>query len=175
MTHEPETAPPKHPHRAWCFTVFNPTEEAEEALRQLSEKDTVVRCTIGREVCPTSGTPHLQGYLRLARAVRFTGIRKLLPPGSHIEARRSSKECEATAYCLKDGNVFIDKGFDCDTTDSYSSRAAEALAIISEIDSGETYASIYTKHRLFCFFNRKFVLDQIADRLGVTGSNSKQV
>lgn len=156
-------ATPKNPRRSWCFTVFNPDESAESVVRDLASRADVRRCAVGRERCPTTGTPHLQGYVGFRRSVRFAGVRKLLPPGAHIEAREALKECEASQYCLKDGDVLVDVGLDSDADGVHLSKHDECDQVISEIEQGESYGQIRKRHRQFVFWFRRNVFDYIKD------------
>jgi len=63
---------------------------------------------IGSEICPSSGRPHLQGYLELVKQSRLAKLKKVLPPGVHIESRRGTQK-QAIQYCQKDSN-WIDWG-----------------------------------------------------------------
>lgn len=90
--------------RRWCFTVNNPPNGAAlPALISAAEY-----LVVGHEVAPTTGTPHLQGYVFLKRKTRFTGVQKLLPPGAHIEAAGGTHE-QNRDYCSKSGN-FVEHG-----------------------------------------------------------------
>lgn len=149
---------PRHPVRAWCFTVFNPTDDVVVEVLKLADYDSVKRLAVGREVCPQTGTPHLQGYIRLSRAVRFAGIKKLLPAGAHVEARRAVREADASKYCLKDGNVLINHGVDCDADTRRPSRYDEADQVIAEIESGAGLGLIRSRHKQFYFWWRSNVV-----------------
>jgi len=50
-----------------------------------------------KEVAPTTGTPHLQGYCELSKQTRFGTLIQLLPEGIHIESRKGTQE-QAIAY-----------------------------------------------------------------------------
>jgi len=50
-----------------------------------------------KEVAPTTGTPHLQGYVELSKRTRFGTLIQSLPEGIHIEPRKGSQE-QAIAY-----------------------------------------------------------------------------
>lgn len=155
---------PDVPLRAWCFTVFNPTPEVEEkvvALQFLSE-----RLVVGREKCPETGTLHLQGYIRTEKSHRFTGIKKLLPDGAHVEPRKG-RESQATAYCKKDGQVLVDKGIDVDRGKDDSkkrTRDEELDEILEEIEKGEKYGAIRNRHKKFFFWHRRNVVDFLYDQ-----------
>lgn len=86
--------------RAWCFTINNYV-----ALPEI--RDGVRYLTFGREVAPTTGTPHLQGYVYYDNSVRLARVRKDFP-GAHIEKAKGSFE-QNQAYCQKDGD-FVELG-----------------------------------------------------------------
>lgn len=163
------TAIPKVPLRAWCFTVFNPTAEIEEQMRSLESQ--AVRLVVGREKCPTTGTPHLQCYIRLHKSIRFAAMKKLLPDGSHIEPRKGT-ETEASTYCKKDGDILIDKGVDHDSGAEKKHRDDEADEIIEEIEKGESYGRIRNRHKRFCFWHRRNVLDYMRDERRCTADQN---
>jgi len=50
-----------------------------------------------KEIAPTTGTPHLQGYCELSKQTSFGTLIQDLPRGIHIEPRRGKQE-EAIAY-----------------------------------------------------------------------------
>lgn len=151
-----------NPLRAWCFTLNNPSEDDERLVRSLADLPHVVRLAVGREVAPTTGTRHLQGYVRFSRGVRFSGVKKLVPR-AHIEPRQAKKECQASQYCLKDGDPLIDHGIDSDTDRVTLSRNAEAMEIIGEIEKGLTYGQIRNRHKLFCFWWRRNVREYLTE------------
>lgn len=90
--------------RGFVFTYNNPpadvsgTDDALDAyLHQLGAKYAIC----GREVAPTTGTPHLQGYVYFKNPRAIANIRKLLV-GCHVEpAKGSPAQCRK--YCIKDG------------------------------------------------------------------------
>lgn len=53
------------------------------------------------EICPTTGTPHVQGYVRFNNRMRFNQLQALLPHGAHIEPARDPEHVNK-AYCSKD-------------------------------------------------------------------------
>lgn len=91
--------------RGWCFTSNNPTEEDEHRIFDLAHHARYV--VAGRETAPTTGTPHLQGFVYFDNPRRFSGVRKLLPPGTHIEPKSiRSTFLECSDYCKKNGDFF---------------------------------------------------------------------
>jgi len=88
--------------RDWCFTINNYQNLAPGVLATLKEKMSAGKYWIlGKEVCPTTGTPHLQGFFWLENARTWSAIRRMLAPtGAWF------KKCRGTAwqnfvYCSK--------------------------------------------------------------------------
>lgn len=90
--------------RNWVFTTNNYTDESLTCLRDLSCRYLVY----GKELAPTTNTPHLQGFVVWENAKSLSASRRLLPPGSHIiRARGTPAECRT--YCTKDGD-WVERG-----------------------------------------------------------------
>lgn len=83
--------------RAWCFTLNNPSAGC---LSEVSEACSYI-CA-GSEVAPSTGTPHLQGFVYFKDGKSFSSVLSLLP-GAHIEVMRGTFQ-EAIDYCKKDGD-----------------------------------------------------------------------
>lgn len=82
-----------------CFTHNNPTRE-DKARYQCLFPSTANYVVFGNEV-GESGTPHLQGFIKLSDAKTYRELHTLLP-GAHIEGARSP--VAAIKYCKKDGD-----------------------------------------------------------------------
>lgn len=87
--------------RRWIFTWNNYTD-ADETSLQAEEKFCYL--TYGREVAPTTGTRHLQGYLVLRRAVRFSQLHREFPRLHWEPAICSEAKCKR--YAQKCGDFF---------------------------------------------------------------------
>lgn len=59
---------------------------------------------VGKEVAPTTGTHHLQGYVQFVSRRRIGSIRSLLR-GAHVEVARGDVDANYT-YCSKGGDYF---------------------------------------------------------------------
>lgn len=82
----------------FVFTLNNYTDEEVEDLKSLNVKYIM----FGRETCPTTNVPHLQGFVILGRQMGFGAIKKL--PGlerAHIEPMRGTPQ-QSVAYCSKE-------------------------------------------------------------------------
>lgn len=93
--------------RRVCFTWNNP-----------DDLDYVICCEfikkyckygiVGKEVAPTTGTKHLQGFCNFSKPMRFSTIKKRLNNGIHLEKANGSDE-QNQKYCSKSG-VFFEEG-----------------------------------------------------------------
>lgn len=64
--------------RSWVFTHNNYTDEDIRRYDSLKCE----RIFIGKEVAPTTGTPHLQGFVRFAQPVRLSWWKNQFPKAS---------------------------------------------------------------------------------------------
>ncbi len=88
----------------WCFTLNNYTPEEVEHLKNASCRYVV----FGYETAPTTGTPHLQGYIHFHRTTRFQAAKRIIGRRAAVFARLRTPAA-AAAYCKKDGD-FFEKG-----------------------------------------------------------------
>jgi len=84
----------------WVFTLNNYTEEDVESLRRLAS--TVQYLVFGREVAPTTNTPHLQGFLIFHTNQRFNAVSRAIPR-SHLGVSRGTP-AQASTYCKKEND-----------------------------------------------------------------------
>lgn len=87
---------------SYCFTWNNPVDFDYAAID-------CKYIIVGRETAPSTGTVHHQGYISFKNAKHFEPVKKLLPPGSHIETAKGSPQQNIT-YCEKDGDIVYEKG-----------------------------------------------------------------
>lgn len=79
-----------------CFTGFN------ENGYKFNEKQ-MKYLVVGKEICPTTGKEHWQGYVELKNAKTFSAIKKLFKDNKlHLEERKGNA-LQASNYCKKDG------------------------------------------------------------------------
>lgn len=154
--------------RSWLYTINNPTEEDVSRLESL---DCVVHVS-GREVAPTTGTPHLQGYVRFKKPQRFSWWKNQFPT-AHVEMRHGT-EMEAWTYCAKDKDLAIEKGTP-DPGRVYATRDEERDDIIKEIEDGDSYWEIRKRHKGFVFWNRRAVLDYMYDENRVRAKSTDRL
>lgn len=88
--------------RSWIFVLNNYTDNEVNYFKdKLSESKYAV---MGNEIAPTTGTPHIQGYVYYENARSFSSMKKLLPR-AHIEAAKGTPK-QASDYCKKDGKFW---------------------------------------------------------------------
>lgn len=87
----------------WCFTLNNPSPSSLLSLGP----ELYTYLVYGREVAPSTGTLHLQGYVCFKSRKTGAQVKKLLPT-AHWEVKRGTP-LEASNYCKKDGD-FVEEG-----------------------------------------------------------------
>lgn len=112
---EPATTAPGQGSRAkrWVFTLLNWTQDELTAICDAAREHGEY-LVVGRETAPTTGTPHLQGYIEWRAACRFQTCKNRL--GSNRVSVRIAR-ADATknrTYCTKEGD-FEEIG-ECPTT-----------------------------------------------------------
>lgn len=92
-------------HFAFTWNNYNKHEGYFEELCYILEFPLEANYFIfAHEVAPTTGTPHLQGYVQLKKRKYFNAIKKLLPE-IHITLVHGSSQ-ENIDYCKKDDNYY---------------------------------------------------------------------
>lgn len=145
---------------AWCFTLNNFRDEEVKRFESLECE----RIVVGIEKAPTTGTPHLQGYVRFKKACRGAWWKTHFPRASASPRRET--ETVAANYCKKDNAVIIDRGLNYDDVKSDTgkrSRDETATAVLDDIEAGLGFGVLRQKYRLFCFWNRRLVLATLWD------------
>lgn len=92
---------PARQSRRWAWTLLNPTEEEITIINALFAAGTVSYLIYGKEIAPSTGTAHLQGYLETPRKLSLGGVKRFLFPRVHLEIARGTST-ENIRYCKKD-------------------------------------------------------------------------
>lgn len=71
--------------RRWCFTLNNYTVADLDRLNGMVKAGEARFLGYGKEIAPTTGTPHLQAYIERYVSQYKSGIVKFLPYGCHVE------------------------------------------------------------------------------------------
>lgn len=83
--------------RRWCITVNNIQYEYLDCTKLAEWTYSIY----GNEKAPTTGTPHVQGYIIFKKNQRLSAVKKMIPT-AHWEIAKGSTE-QNIAYCSKDG------------------------------------------------------------------------
>jgi len=94
--------------KRYCFTWNNYDDESLGLLKDTFTADNCRYAICGLER-GENGTHHIQGYIHLKKAVRFTPFKKMLGGKAHIEKALGS-DADNKKYCGKEGNVFLEVG-----------------------------------------------------------------
>lgn len=116
--------------RKFVFTLNNYSEEdvikSKSFIRQYCKYG-----IFGKEVAPTTGTPHLQGFCNLKKPMRFSTIKQHFHHAVHLEKANGSDE-QNQAYCSKSGDVF-EEG-----TPTKRGQRTDLQSLLADIQNGCT-------------------------------------
>lgn len=94
-------------YRAWCFIINNWTEAV---YKRLQDYDGYTYIAVGKEVAPTTGTPHLQCYVEFASTKTISAFNKNIgckandPNNCWASMKPRSKNStpqDSAGYCMK--------------------------------------------------------------------------
>jgi len=85
----------------WCFTLNNYGQWDIEQLKAIECKYLV----LGYEVAPTTGTPHIQGFIQFNSRKRTTTVGNILPAGCAFYASDGTA-FQGADYCRKGGDFY---------------------------------------------------------------------
>lgn len=117
--------------RAWCFTINNYTDQDIQNLQDLEVKYIVW----GLEEAPSTGTPHIQGYVEFSSPRSFSSVKKMIPR-VHLEKRRGTAK-QASDYCKKDRVDIYEDG-----VISHMGARNDIKAVVDAITKGSTFEDI---------------------------------
>lgn len=125
--------------RNFTFTLNNPSEEEVRRIENYPEWVRYIK--YGREVAPSTQTPHLQGFVVTWDPVRKTKF-KLFLRRAHIEVMKGSIT-ENDAYCEKDG-AWVEFG-----ERPQQGRRNDILGVKRRLDQGVALSDLVEQE---CFF-----------------------
>lgn len=90
--------------KRWAFTINNFQEHIGYDWKNwLANNLREVAFLVCEEEIGAQGTPHLQGYVRFSRKLRFSQVKKMLGMAAHLEIAKGT-ELENYNYCIKENN-----------------------------------------------------------------------
>lgn len=133
-----ETATKKDRQRRWVFTLNNYSDEELESLRNSTES--VKHLFAGCEIAPSTGTPHLQGYVEFKHPKTMSAVKKCFGSDRYWLAIARGTAWEGYQYALKDGNAAVAHGEI--PKEEYSDSTGTWESIVQMIKEGFTYLEI---------------------------------
>ena len=142
--------------RRWVFTINNFTEDDENAVLALEQRDEVVSVIAEHEE-GKEGTPHIQGYVVFDKAIYGNTVEKLLGGRAWLSVARGSTKANIE-YCSKEGRIIVEK-LDpmCESVlkkinfardkDEWAKQRMEHMRTMTEEEFEEHYPSYYELHR----------------------------
>lgn len=128
--------------RNFCFTCNNYSDKSYLDLDSLED---VRFCGYGKEIAPSTGTPHLQGMVCFSRVKRVNFVRGELP-GFHVEIMRGTAQ-QAWAYCIKtDPNATFTGELPILSRSNLAERYEAALALARSGAVEDMPADLYVRH-----------------------------
>lgn len=155
------TAPACGRSDRWLFVLNNYTEQEEEDISRLfDDKSKKIKYIVfGREIAPSTGTPHLQGFVQFDSKYRPTvsGVIKTFGVGRngvnpiHFKISTCRNPSDAAEYCKKDGD-FVQFGKFPEAP--IQGKDSALLNCIADMKAGMTnpkiirdcYPAVYSKH-----------------------------
>jgi len=145
--------------RRFILVVNNYTEEVKTKLKNLLEDGSLTYLVWGEEIAPTTGTPHLQGYLETAQKKTLKGLQKVLTAlaiPAALLIPNGTQEQNVT-YCKKGGlNVF-----EAGTLMKQGDRSDLSL-IVEKIRAGSSLQMIWEAHPTTMIIHRRGVMEAMA-------------
>lgn len=137
--------------RRWTFTWNNYPDEVKDKLGNVTKDKWLeyikkLKCSyfvVGKEVAPTTGTPHLQGYMEFKSGRRFSTLAKALPGVRLFKSKGNAKQ--NYEYCTKEGD-FKEEG---DVGEQ--GRRMDLESAMTDIKSGMKEMDFFETHPMVMF------------------------
>lgn len=89
--------------RAYCFTWNNYNDHSIDSLREFYDAGHCDYIVFGKEIAPTTGTPHLQGYMHLKNSKTMSAVHKLISQDGIALIIAKGTANDNFKYCTEDG------------------------------------------------------------------------
>lgn len=138
--------------KRWCFTIFNYTQQRYDELKTslIPISEYVI---IGKELCPSTNQPHLQGYVSFKRKCRFAQAKSRIDSQAHIEPAKGTPR-QNFEYCSKSGDYWQSGempryGRGSDIKSNNRKEASEAFIKSMDENNLEGFVSQYPHYYMF--------------------------
>lgn len=120
--------------------MHNYSVEDEERFARLFTDGDITHICYGKEVCPTTGTPHLQGYFELVGRRTLAGTKKVV--GKRVSLRISKgTAAENKFYAKKDDDAIV-----CLGEPMVQGERSDLKSLMADLKSGTPLSEIRDKY-----------------------------
>lgn len=131
------------------FTINNYTDRDKDLIQYHCDNGTITYCVYGHEIAPTTGTPHLQGYMEFKQMAR-SKLGQILPRAAIFKCDASASA--NTEYAKKDGIDVFEYG-----KPHKQGARSDLQGPISMIQAGATIRQVAMEHpQQFVKYHRGF-------------------
>jgi hypothetical protein len=132
--------------RNWCFTYFFYVWEDIEFFLDLKCRGIIFQ----EEMCPNTQTPHLQGFIRFARAYTLSQVKAVFPIHMHhIHLESAVSPVDAVAYCRK-GDTRFGECYEEGDLMFKQGESRELMAAYESIRDGTSYSKLVRSFPIQC-------------------------
>jgi len=137
--------------RSWTITVNNYDETVLDSLRKGLSSEAVRYAIFGYEIAPSTGTPHLQGYVSFKNKLTLRQVKEVVGDEAHIEVAKASEQ-KNREYCSKDGKTeeFGRRAAPGTRNDLDSFKNAVKAGCLNIKQLREDHSEVVAKYPRFC-------------------------
>lgn len=144
--------------RGYCFTLNNWTNDDVAQLMELTEDGFVSYLVIGFEIAPTTGTPHLQGYMHFDNGKTMRAVCDRVHRISLQEAKAQGENYDRRyLYCMKDDTKEFPEDYWEYGIRPHEGKNTSSDKVINAIKEGKKYDQLLELFPSFMMFHGKKV------------------
>lgn len=134
--------------RSWCFTINNHNIDDLIGLVDMS----FMYLVFGFEIAPSTGTPHIQGYVAYDEGLSRRQVSKLMPRAS-VEVANGSLQSNYN-YCSKGGDFYV-------FGEKNQGKRTDLDELVACINRGETVSYIRERYPKMYFMYKKRIDEMV--------------
>lgn len=132
--------------RNWCFTLFGYFFECIEHLLAINCRGIIFQ----EEMCPTTGQPHLQGFIRFEKGISMQQVKKLFgEERQHVHLEQARAPLEAVEYCRK-GETRMGECYEEGDLTFEQGKSHALQECLDDIYSGMSLRDLVANHGIAC-------------------------
>lgn len=150
-----------------CYTLHDYTPAQTLSIQACLGKMGIGYVCFGREVCPTSGRPHLQGYLQMVTKPKYDRMKTMFGvpvAGQSLKFTvANGSDVENYNYCSKDGD-FWEAGNRQSIAGAKKGQRTDVDAVKKAIDDGKSYDNICDENFETASRMHRFIKERVQAR-----------